>query len=1021
VTVRRRFIFTSSFIAALTVAWSATPVAAGPITTHAAIPASVERATSAAHAHTGASVTAALGSLPVQLRAFPGGGELTAIANVGSSGNTAVTTPADPSIAVGPTSVVEAVNSALFVYARTGGVPTVFGINTMINNSISSGWAVRSPRVVYDPASGRFILMVLEFRNSTCGSQVVIMVSQPNPLLPWTARGSLIVDPQLAPPPGGNWVFGDASLALTATLIVESSDYQACTSGALGAFAASQTDVIQRADLVGGAMTLNSVVFQAGGPIGVQPVMALGLASVAYEIANGANCTAVQASTVAVFKITGTPDGKNVANTCTSSFSESSGGSSIPPAAPQGGGTSATLQTHDDRFLNAVWGNNMLWATGNTGCTPGGDSTTRACLNVVHATATTAGSVSGGAQLTPEGVSGAYLYYPSLAMDAAGDVMVTFDESSGSTPESIMLASITGGSTWSSFATLDTSTAFYAPAGCALCSWGDYSGAVQDALHPGDVWVVSSDDKGDTGTGCTTSNSCWNTYIARYTFAAPSVSAMTPSSGPGGGGQSVTVFGSDFASSTTATFGPLSSPSPPSITPRNVTPDSFTFTTPPGPAAGGFYQLIATDPLGSSSATATASAYLYIPLSNYTAVPPFRILDTRSTSCVQCGPGALGAGATRALQVTGVGTSPVPTTAVAVALNVTAVAGTASSLLSVYPRGSPQPSTSNLNFRAGSVTPNLVTVALGSGGDVNVFNSVGVVNVVVDLEGYFAPPASPTSAGEFHPIAPTRVCDTRYATYVCHGALIGGTPRLVIVAQGAIPNTGTAAAAVLNLTAVAGSAMTYLAVYPTSSNGTCATGSNLPGVATINVSAGQVAANRVMVKLGPTTSGGPDTSACVYSAAGSINVVLDANGWFGSATAPAGYQFQATVPTRICDTRTGSQSCSAGALGARVSRLIGVAGHGGVPAVGGSNPVVQAVIANLTGIAPSVATYLVAYSASLTAAPGSSDLSLQAGDVRGNLIVVQLDTTAGAPDGFMELFNAAGSVNAAVDIEGWFQ
>lgn len=104
-----------------------------------------------------------------------------------------------------------------------------------------------------------------------------------------------------------------------------------------------------------------------------------------------------------------------------------------------------------------------------------------------------------------------------------------------------------------------------------------------------------------------------------------------------------------------------------------------------------------------------------------------------------------------------------------------------------------------------------------------------------------------------------------------------------------------------------------------------------------------------------------------------------------------------------------------------MSRLVGVAGHGGVPAVGGSNPVVQAVIANLTGIAPSLATYLVAYSASLTAAPRSSDLSLQAGDVRGNLIVVQLDTTAGAKDGFMELFNAAGSVNAAVDIEGWFQ
>jgi hypothetical protein len=243
---------------------------------------------------------------------------------------------------------------------------------------------------------------------------------------------------------------------------------------------------------------------------------------------------------------------------------------------------------------------------------------------------------------------------------------------------------------------------------------------------------------------------------------------------------------------------------------------------------------------------------------------------------------------------------------------------------------------------------------------------------------------------------------------------------VVTVAQGTIPNTGTAAAAVLNLTAVAGSAGTYLIVYPTSSNGTCATGGNVPVAATINVNAGDVAANRVMVLLGPATTGGLDTSVCVFSVAGSINVVLDANGWFGKATAPAGFQYQATVPTRICDTRAGSPTCTAGALGAGVSRLVGVAGQGGIPPVS-SGTVVQAVVANLTGIAPVVGTYLVAYSASLTKAPVSSDISLRAGDVRGNLIAVQLDTTAGAQDGFMELFNAVGSVNVAVDVEGWFQ
>jgi hypothetical protein len=38
-----------------------------------------------------------------------------------------------------------------------------------------------------------------------------------------------------------------------------------------------------------------------------------------------------------------------------------------------------------------------------------------------------------------------------------------------------------------------------------------------------------------------------------------------------------------------------------------------------------------------------------------------------------------------------------------------------------------------------------------------------------------------------------------------------------------------------------------------------------------------------------------------------------------------------------------------------------------------------------------------------------------------NLVVVQLDTMGGANDGNVYLYNGAGSVNAIIDIEGWFQ
>jgi hypothetical protein len=242
---------------------------------------------------------------------------------------------------------------------------------------------------------------------------------------------------------------------------------------------------------------------------------------------------------------------------------------------------------------------------------------------------------------------------------------------------------------------------------------------------------------------------------------------------------------------------------------------------------------------------------------------------------------------------------------------------------------------------------------------------------------------------------------------------------VVTVTGGAIP-TGTAAAVVLNLTGVAGSATTYLSVFPTTTSGTCPyNGRNPPPVSNLNIVAGAVQANRVMVALGNGPAGA-NSAICVYAAVGKINVLLDASGWFGMGSAPIGYQYQPIAPSRICDTRTPGGGCTAGALGT-VPRPVHVAGFGGVPAPSGGNPVIQAVIANLTGIAPTRATYMVLYAANLAAPPGASDINLSPGQVLPNLVVVQLDTAAGSSDGVMNLLNAAGTANAAIDIEGWFQ
>ncbi len=519
-----------------------------------------------------------------------------------------------------------------------------------------------------------------------------------------------------------------------------------------------------------------------------------------------------------------------------------------------------------------------------------------------------------------------------------------------------------------------------------------------------------------------------------YTYAAvPVISAVTPSAGPVSGGQVVTVTGSGFVAGMTATIGGTT------VTPSSITASAFSFTT---PAESAGYEQVQVTNLAGASAPTSAAGYLYSALGSYVPLTPFRILDTRSGLCGVHRCPALGAGQNLALQITGYTDArsgeSVPANATAVVLNVLAVNGSASSLLTVFPSGTGRPLASNLNFAAHVNTANLVTVALGQNGtsdsqrEVNLYNALGTVNVVVDVQGYFVPQAASNPAGEFHAIAPLRVCDTR-AKQPANGCnqghstdnqigpahvlrvQVSGVPSGVGGVGASIPSDGSAGAAVLNLTAVAGTQATWLSVFPTQSDGTCAT--SVPPSSNLNASAGAVLANRVMVPLGPSHSGGPNTDVCVYNAAGSINVLLDASGWFGSSmgSPPTGAQYQAIGPTRICDTRSRTGTlCSGHPLTSGGTLLVAIAGIGGIP---GSGPV--AIIANLTAVGGSEPTLFTLYPADVSPKPNASDLNLNPGVALPNLVVVGL--ASGAHLGDLNLFNAMGSINAVLDVEGWFQ
>jgi hypothetical protein len=110
---------------------------------------------------------------------------------------------------------------------------------------------------------------------------------------------------------------------------------------------------------------------------------------------------------------------------------------------------------------------------------------------------------------------------------------------------------------------------------------------------------------------------------------------------------------------------------------------------------------------------------------------------------IQCNPNVapggaanpLVAGSARTIQASGLGDLPDGTTAAV--LNVTDIAPTAPSFLTVYPQGNP-PTASDINPPVGGVDANFTVATLTKTGSFNVIDrGSGTTNLVVDVGGWY--------------------------------------------------------------------------------------------------------------------------------------------------------------------------------------------------------------------------------------------------------------------------------------------
>jgi hypothetical protein len=247
---------------------------------------------------------------------------------------------------------------------------------------------------------------------------------------------------------------------------------------------------------------------------------------------------------------------------------------------------------------------------------------------------------------------------------------------------------------------------------------------------------------------------------------------------------------------------------------------------------------------------ATDSALAYYPLA------PCRVVDTRKPNDPLGGPFLQGDEerdfpVLDSMCLQGI-------TATAYSFNVTAVphpAGSGMGYLTVWPEGETRPLVSTLNNLTGTIVANAAIVAAGTGGDIAVYPN-GNTDLVIDIDGYFAPPGAAGLA--LYLITPCRVLDTRESGGLFSGELtvnVSGSPC------GLPP---TAEAYVFNATVVPQGSLSYLTLW--------SDGTTRPLASTLNAIDGAITSNMAIV---PTDNGKIDAYA-----AGSTQLVLDISSYF---------------------------------------------------------------------------------------------------------------------------------------------
>ena len=478
-------------------------------------------------------------SSPLTATALPSATEVTGFDGIDE--NSSFADPPDGAIAVGPSHIVEAVNTALSVWTKTydqGGrlsavtaAALAVDLNAFLgqNQGCLSGTnsfagLVSDPSVDYDVAGGRFMVSMISFDQLARRSSLCVAVTQTgDPTAGWfvyafpiTPASSLLDFPRA--------VFGsDGQLYVTGNLFLLDQQGNAT-------FVSARVYAFKTADLYAGLDTTPQIATvgndpQTGLPAdSLTPARAVAVGGM-YFVSAANPTSPATGSAITLWKWSD-PFGSNVFTR--QGFVTVSDYTQPPPGIQQGSfppgvtdceqSGAACIETNDTRNLTAYWFGNTVWAAHSMGCLQGGVPV--ACVGWYQL-----GNLDAAPSLLQQGIvdnptsPGRHRYFPSLAADQNGNVVLGYGYSSATEYAGVAYTTIAPSGEVGGETVLKTGQATF-----QSTRYGDYASTALDPHDNLTIWHIQEYVKSETA---------WGTWIGAIqiggTPVPPSLS-VTPAS-----------------------------------------------------------------------------------------------------------------------------------------------------------------------------------------------------------------------------------------------------------------------------------------------------------------------------------------------------------------------------------------------------------------------------------------------------------------------------------------------------------